>query len=31
VPDERVNSGYSALFAIGMITKILLVQVIVGL
>ena len=30
VPDERVNSGYSALFAIGMITKILLVQVIVG-
>jgi len=31
VPDERVNSGYSALFAIGMITKIMLVQIIVGL
>jgi len=31
VPDERVNSGYSALFAVGMITKILLVQIIVGL
>ena len=31
VVDERVNSGYSALFALGMITKILLVQVIVGL
>jgi putative transport protein len=28
--DERINGGYSALFAIGMIAKILLVQIIVS-
>jgi putative transport protein len=31
VSDERVDAGYSALFAICMITKILIVQIIVGL
>ncbi|MFC4554191.1 aspartate:alanine exchanger family transporter [Georgenia faecalis] len=30
VVDERVESGYAALFALGMIVKIVLVQVIVG-
>ena len=31
VDDERLGSGFTAIFAIGMITKILLVQIIVGL
>ena len=31
VVDERVESGYAALFALGIIVKILLVQVLVGL
>ena len=31
VADERVNAGYTALFAVCMIAKILLVQVVVGL
>jgi len=31
VVDERVNSGYTALFALDLIAKVLLVQVIVGL
>ena len=31
VDDERLGAGFTALFAIGMIAKILLVQIIVGL
>ena len=31
VDDERLGAGFTALFAVGMIAKVLLVQIIVGL
>ena len=31
VDDERIGAGFTALFAVGMIAKVLLVQIIVGM